>query len=301
MASVICRPTSATLFCHILTNNLLDWKLIMPPKRLRESSEPAAGGAKKPRIDKDTDENPDEDEEMFDAALDSENDGTDDAPAPDAAGEEASGGIQISRIQLEDLDYDGMTMAQDLVYDNNGRTHPGYGEKAAPSTAVPKGPIAIPPSSPTGPKSELSAARLEGEKEKEKEKIVKLFQDVKRLDEGWIGVEGQLGDGGQGCARLFVRVDDQRRITERVVVKDSWSRFHWDDGDWWEKGRFRCDPRESITHKLLTLPTPERWERHLVHYMGHSINATWQVSRTYMEFCEGGDLEDLISAQNKRW
>jgi hypothetical protein len=273
----------------------------MPPKRLRESSEPAAGGAKKLRIDKDTDENPDEDEEMFDAALDSEKDGADDAPAPDAAGEEAGGGIKIHRIQLEDLDYDDMTMAQDLVYDNNGRTHPGYGDKSAdPTQALPKGPISIPPPPPTVSRSESSAAKLEEEKAKEKEEIVKLFQDVKRLHGDWIGVEGQLGDGGQGCARLFVRINDQQKITERVVIKDSWSRFHWDDGDWWEKGRLRCDPRESITHKLLTLQTPERWERHLVQYMGHSINPTWQVSRTYMEFCEGGDLEDLMSAQNRR-
>jgi hypothetical protein len=50
----------------------------------------------------------------------------------------------------------------------------------------------------------------------------------------------------------------------------------------------------------LSLRTPENWERHIVQYMSHSVNPTWQVNRTYMEYCEGGDLQTLLKAQDKR-
>jgi hypothetical protein len=279
----------------------------MARKRDRESSESAAPGVKKPRIDKDGDEGMDEDEEMFDGPYDSEDNAeADDEPAPDAAGEEPADEIEIPRIQLEGLDYDDKNMAIDLFYDDNGSIHPSYADEYADTTvAVPKGPIAsVPKPEPKpiiiNPKDKPIKKSLTTLLQEEKEKIVGLFKGVKRLHGGWIGVEGQLGDGGQGCARLFVRVDDQQRIIERVVVKDAWSTHVWDEEDWWEEGRFRCDPRESITHKLLSLPTPENWERHIVQYMSHSVNHTWRVNRTYMEYCEGGDLEGLKKAQDKK-
>ncbi|KAG9963225.1 kinase-like protein, partial [Aureobasidium melanogenum] len=37
---------------------------------------------------------------------------------------------------------------------------------------------------------------------RKKDELVDLFQNIKSLDGGWIGVEGRLGKGGQGCARL---------------------------------------------------------------------------------------------------
>jgi hypothetical protein len=279
----------------------------MAQKRDRESSESAAPGAKKPRIDKDEDEHIDEDEEMLDAPYDSEDDAeADDEPAPDGGGDEPADGITIPRIQLEGLDYDDKNMANDLVYDNNGSIHPNYGDEYAdPTVAVPKGPIPKVPdpklkSVSINPKAKPTDKSLTTLLKEEKDKIVKLFKGVERLHGGWIGVEGQLGDGGQGCARLFVKVDDRQRIIKRVVVKDAWSKYVWDNEDWWEKGRFRCDSRESITHKLMSLPTPENWERHIVQYMSHSINPTWHVNRTYMEYCEGGDLESLREAQDKK-
>ncbi|KAK6002591.1 hypothetical protein QM012_001341 [Aureobasidium pullulans] len=130
------------------------------------------------------------------------------------------------------------------------------------------------------------------------DEVVKLFQNVKRLDGNWIGVEGRLGKGGQGCARLFVRVDEQNRITKRIVVKDSCQNLAtWADENWWARGRLGFDPRESIVNKLLSLPTPERWERYIVEYLGHSINHQWKTNRTYMEYCDGGDLHKLMKAQ----
>ena len=281
-------PFANTELHHILTNILLDRKLNMAQKRARESDKSAAGGAKKPRIDKDTDD----DEEMFDAPSASGDLGeASDNPASSAAGGQAV------RIQLEDLDYE--DLEQDLVYDNNGWMHPSYGDQAVTKpSAIPKGPT---PKPPPKPKSGEGKPKLTSdEKRKEKKTIKKLFKGVKRLHENWIGVEGSLGAGGQGCARLFVRVDDQQKITERVVIKDSWSKAYWDKEDWWQKGRYRCDPRESITHKLLTLPTPQEWERYLVGYISHSINPTCQTNRVYMEYCESGDLEGLKKAQGQK-
>lgn len=133
-----------------------------------------------------------------------------------------------------------------------------------------------------------------------KDDVMDLFQDVESLDGDWIGVEGKLGKGGQGCARLFVRVDGQNRITERIVVKDSFQNLvTWADENWWEQGRLGLDPRESIVNKLLSLPTPEKWERYIVEYLGHTINHHWKTNRTYMEYCDGGDLHKLMKAQTK--
>lgn len=133
-----------------------------------------------------------------------------------------------------------------------------------------------------------------------KDDVMNLFQDVKRLDGDWIGVEGKLGKGGQGCARLFVKVDGQNRITERIVVKDSFQHLvTWADEKWWEPGRLGLDPRESIVNKLLSLPTPEKWERYIVEYFGHAINHQWKTNRTYMEYCDGGDLHKLMKSQIK--
>ncbi|KAG9637485.1 kinase-like protein, partial [Aureobasidium melanogenum] len=137
---------------------------------------------------------------------------------------------------------------------------------------------------------------------RKKDELADLFQNIKSLEGGWIGVEGRLGRGGQGCARLFVKVDDQNRITERIAVKDSFQKLEmWADEHWWERGRLGFDPRESIVNKLLSLPTPERWERYIVEYLGHSINHKWKTNRTYMEYCDGGDLHKLMKAQNQRY
>jgi hypothetical protein len=170
----------------------------MARKRDRESSEPAAPGAKKPRIDKDGDEGIDEDKEMFDGPYDSEEYAeADDEPAPDAAEEEPTDEFEIPRIQLEGLDYDDNNMAIDLFYDNNGSLHPNYGDEYAdPTVDMPKGPKPKPIIINSEDKpTEKSLGTLIQE---EKEKIVESFTGVKRLHGGWIGLEGQLGDGGQG-------------------------------------------------------------------------------------------------------
>jgi hypothetical protein len=171
----------------------------MARKRDRESSESAAPGAKKPRIDKDEGEGMDEDEKMFDASSNSEDDAeADDEPAHDAAEGETADEIEISHIRLEGLDYDDNNMAFDLFYDNNGSVHPSYGDKYAdPTVALPEGPI------PTVPEPKSKPGMIDSEDfytllQEEKSRIVGLFTGVKRLHGGWIGVEGQLGDGGQG-------------------------------------------------------------------------------------------------------
>ena len=270
----------------------------MAPKRDRESDESVARGAKKPRKDEDMDD--DDDEEMQDAPPEDEDlDEADDMPTPGAVGGKTVG---IPRVELGDLDY--KDLPWDLKYDNNGLVHPSYSDKTAkPTQAVPKGPIPVPPDSEAPPTPSKAAVEIALDSEKRREEangIKALFKAVKRLDGGWIGVKGELGSGGQGCARLFVRCDENQKIIERIVIKDSWSKTYWDNKDWWEEGRYRCDPRESITHRLLTLPTPDKWERHLVEYISHSVNFTWQTCRTYMEYCEGGDLNGLKKAQKKK-
>lgn len=155
----------------------------MARKRRRESDESAAGRVKKPRKDQDT--TADDDEEMYDAP-----------PASGAAGEKADDEPEIPRVELGGLDYTNLPF--DLVYDNNGRIHPSYKDKTAKSTvAVPMGPISVPK-----PKTDSDAnpKPVTGGKFKRK------FLGIKELHEGWIGVEGKLGSGGQGYVKDFSTV-----------------------------------------------------------------------------------------------
>lgn len=170
----------------------------MAPKHARESDESAAGGAKKPRLDKDSDD----DEEMYDAPPASGDSGkTDDESAPGAAGGKADDETEIPHIELGDLDY--KSLAKDLVYDNNGWIHPNYGDKFAwrptQAQAVPEEPKREPP--PRSKPKSKSAPMTTGEKDEFRKKMGNLFKSVNRLHEDWIGVEGSLGSGGQGYVR----------------------------------------------------------------------------------------------------
>jgi hypothetical protein len=170
----------------------------MAPKHARESDKSAEGGGKKPRLDKDLDD----DEEMYDAPPASGDAGmAGDDPAPGAVGGKADDETEIPHIELEDLDYKGL--AEDLVYDNNGWIHPNYGDNLAwrptQAQAVPEEPKHEPPPE-SKPKSK-SKPMTTSEKNEFKKKMANLFKSVNRLHEGWVGVEGELGSGGQGYVR----------------------------------------------------------------------------------------------------
>jgi hypothetical protein len=174
----------------------------MAPKHARESDESAAGGAKKPRLDKDSDD----DEEMYDAPPASGDSGkAADGPAPSAAEDKADDETEIPHIELEDLDY--KDLAEDLVYDNNGWIHPNYGDNLAwrptQAQAVPEEPKREPPpkSKPKSAKKSLTSEEMD----EFREKMGNLFKSVNRLHEDWIGVEGKLGSGGQGYVRRGYR------------------------------------------------------------------------------------------------
>ncbi|KAI5203083.1 hypothetical protein E4T39_04352 [Aureobasidium subglaciale] len=133
-----------------------------------------------------------------------------------------------------------------------------------------------------------------------KERTLDEFKYRETLPGGWIGVKQILGKGGQGCTRLFVKVDGQNKIIERIAVKESLARMsRWIEEDMWFPGRYGKDPRESIIHKLLTLETPQKWERYIVKYLSHSINHELKSHRTYMEYVEGGDLDGLFKAHKR--
>ncbi|KAI4719568.1 hypothetical protein E4T48_04255 [Aureobasidium sp. EXF-10727] len=286
----------------------------MAPKRPLDSDGSAKSGAKKPRIESDGDGDVEMADELSAFADQYE---IDDEPFLVSSKEEVVDETMIPPIRLDDLDYDNGDFPDDIVYDDYGTVHSGYYNPIAPSYPMPKSSDMTSRASPSEisfPASMISRVKKAVLKfpkllipqiiksTPEKHEVLELFEGVKRLDGGWIGVEGKLGKGGQGCARLFVKVDDQRRITQRVVIKDSWQPITmWTHESWWEKGRLGCDPRESIVNKLLSLPTPERWERYIVEYLAHSINHTWQVNRTYMEYCDGGDLHKLMTAQKKAY
>ena len=147
------------------------------------------------------------------------------------------------------------------------------------------------------------------ESEPDKDMLLKKFKRVDNLDkethgnaeQGWIGVNEALGEGGQGCARLFVKLDKEGKIVDRIAVKETYeSAATWLSTGFWHEYREGKDPREAMIHRLLSLETEQKWERHIIDYRGHSINHKNKSHRTYMEYVDGGDLHKLFRAQNKK-
>ncbi|THZ76808.1 hypothetical protein D6C84_08705, partial [Aureobasidium pullulans] len=148
------------------------------------------------------------------------------------------------------------------------------------------------------------------ESEPDKDMLLKKFKRVDNLDkethgnaeQGWIGVNEALGEGGQGCARLFVKLDKEGKIVDRIAVKETYeSAATWLSTGFWHEYREGKDPREAMIHRLLSLETEQKWERHIIDYRGHSINHKNKSHRTYMEYVDGGDLHKLFRAQNKKY
>ncbi|KAG9668248.1 kinase-like protein, partial [Aureobasidium melanogenum] len=314
----------------------------MAPKRPLEDEVSAEVGAKKPRLEDEHDNDdgmygaqpesdvPEDNDDVLNPG-DTEGEGVDETEAPQ---------IVLDNLDYEDNDFPAELAYDDSGTYHPGYHNPAAPTYAMPKTTesspLPE-PVATPPElSPDKLDERIRNALLKFSKyaaypelkldklsekirkallkfpksavpmilasTKTKDEVADLFQNVKSLDGGWVGVEGRLGKGGQGCARLFVKVDNQHRIAERVVVKDSFQKLEmWADENFWERGRVGIDPRESIVNKLLSLPTPERWERYIVEYLGHSINHQWKTNRTYMEYCDGGDLHKLMKAQNQKY
>jgi hypothetical protein len=141
------------------------------------------------------------------------------------------------------------------------------------------------------------------------EQLKASFAKLKNLDNepstfltsGWIGVEGVLGAGGQGCTRLFVKLDENGCITSHLAVKESYvTAYSWNSQDFWQEDRYHKDPREAIVHKLCTLPTDEKWEKHIVQYRSHSVNPKHRTHRLYMEYASCGDLHAVYKAQRRK-
>ncbi|KAI5275411.1 hypothetical protein E4T47_01536 [Aureobasidium subglaciale] len=299
----------------------------MAPKHPIEDIETDEGPGSK-RLKKDDDgEEEEEDINMDDYAdpspeteedEDNEDFGMDDAT--DEGEEEASPKRHFTPVVLEALDYSEGNFPGDLAFPEEITEHAKYGVRATDSNPGLFGSPAI-----VGAARDLAASALakaiKGSRKvsslmrmairdipfynasaPDKERTINEFKYLDALPGEWIGVQKMLGRGGQGCTRLFVRVDDQNKITERIAVKESLAKMaRWMEEDMWFPGRYGKDPRESIIHKLLTMATPQRWERYIIGYLGHTINHELKSHRTYMEYVEGGDLDDLFKAHNRHY
>lgn len=114
-----------------------------------------------------------------------------------------------------------------------------------------------------------------------------LHEDAYKQGAGerWVP-QKHLGAGGQGQAGLWVKVNEQQRIIDRMVIKES------RHGDSWDlRGGFvNGVPREAYCQRLLTVPNS-----YTVHHRGWANYERKKVWRLYMEFCPYGTLRDTVN------
>ncbi|KAH0368558.1 kinase-like protein, partial [Aureobasidium melanogenum] len=114
-------------------------------------------------------------------------------------------------------------------------------------------------------------------------------------EEQWVGTK-QLGQGGQGCAGLFVKRDPTtQKIIERMVVKEVWRITKQDP----EKSNFKEDyeffgsKREIPREQYMSMIMPKD-SKNTVEVWGHRLFPERDCLRLYMEYCPGGDLTRLL-------
>jgi hypothetical protein len=130
-------------------------------------------------------------------------------------------------------------------------------------------------------------------------RTLQLLQDGSEIsqehEDRWRGVK-KLGDGAGGRVGLWVKVNEQQSITERIAIKDSKQieRDRWDHAYYWRDQL----PRDIAIQDRL------RWQqgRPTVHeYRGYRLNMDDRRYRLYNECCDYGDLRSCLKYYRTEW
>jgi hypothetical protein len=103
---------------------------------------------------------------------------------------------------------------------------------------------------------------------------------------GWVGIK-KLGEGGQGCAGLWVKRDPvTQTIIDRVVIKET-AMYNWNNWNAWA-GKDNKIPSEVYISQLM------RKNYNTVQIFAHRVWGTPHFTyRAYMEYCALGDLATI--------
>ncbi|KAK3683278.1 hypothetical protein LTR37_020391 [Vermiconidia calcicola] len=100
---------------------------------------------------------------------------------------------------------------------------------------------------------------------------------------------GTIGVGGHGHAGLWIQYDEQARIKDRIVLKETYLGNMWDDegswyGDTWERLPLEVALHERVSRRAGSSAVG------IVRFRASAVYPDLSMYRTYCEFCEHGDL-----------
>ncbi|KAF2652767.1 kinase-like protein [Lophiostoma macrostomum CBS 122681] len=117
----------------------------------------------------------------------------------------------------------------------------------------------------------------------------------------WHGVRF-IAQGSFGSCGLFVQVDENDVVQDRMVVKENCpTREEWNDPTQWRRRKPReIDIHERIEHGRRT-ERDEQAFSHLVHYRGHRVMMKHRRFRLYLDLHSGGDLSIVADDFFQMW
>ncbi|KAH0356453.1 kinase-like protein, partial [Aureobasidium melanogenum] len=121
-------------------------------------------------------------------------------------------------------------------------------------------------------------------------------------EEQWVGTK-QLGEGGQGCAGLFIKRDPTtQKIIERMVVKEveRETKLGLQEGSSPKDDYEFFGPKKDIPREQYMSMIMPKDSKNTIQIWGHRLFPERNVLRLYMEFCPGGDLKRLLEPYKVR-
>ncbi|SMR43485.1 unnamed protein product [Zymoseptoria tritici ST99CH_3D1] len=120
---------------------------------------------------------------------------------------------------------------------------------------------------------------------------------VRHLDrsglEGSWNFSGTLGSGSYGHVGYWTKnVGHDRRIVDRIAVKESYLRQAWNNPVYWIGEPGHRKPKEFYYARELA-DMPE--SKNVVEPRSYAIYETLRMHRIYMEFCEHGTMSQMIN------
>lgn len=137
----------------------------------------------------------------------------------------------------------------------------------------------------------------EEDKKKRKREQVDYFDPLLDRSMEWVCC-GEVGSGGMGSAVVWVQVNDEGKIQDRIVRKDLHKKDTiWDNEDMWH---LDSDEKMWYSMEFCTQQTAQRCEgaSNVVRVRKEELKMDDKECRIYVEFCPFGNLEKLILQNN---
>ncbi|KAH3913604.1 hypothetical protein HBI56_081400 [Parastagonospora nodorum] len=113
----------------------------------------------------------------------------------------------------------------------------------------------------------------------------------------------RFGFGANGCVGLWCRIDANGNIDKRTVIKETrFTRSSWRDPLQWRQVQNANLPMEVQIHKIIDSHRPDNsleGYNNLVKHDGYRLMMRQQRFRLYLEYYEGGNLDDAVRAYRR--